>query len=166
MKPSARAFTNSGSAAASMSMKGQITEDMKSAMKAGDKDRLKVVRLILAAIKQIEVDTREELDDAAVLTVVTKMIKQRRDSIEAFEKGDREDLVAIERAEILVLEDYLPEQLSAVDLAAMVDEVIQSTGATGIRDMGKVMGQIKAKAAGRADMGAVSATVKERLSAL
>jgi len=97
---------------------------------------------------------------------VTKMVKQRRDSIEAFEKGDREDLAAIERAEILVLEDYLPEQLSAADLAAMVDEVIQSTGAEGIRDMGKVMGQIKAKAAGRADMGAVSATVKERLSAL
>jgi hypothetical protein len=147
-------------------MKGQITEDMKSAMKAGDKDRLKVVRLILAAIKQIEVDTRTELDDAAVLTVLTKMVKQRRDSIEAFEKGDREDLAAIERAEILVLEDYLPEQLSAADLAAMVDEVIQSTGAEGIRDMGKVMGQIKAKAAGRADMGAVSATVKERLSDL
>jgi hypothetical protein len=139
---------------------------MKSAMKAGDKDRLKVVRLILAAIKQIEVDTRTELDDAAVLTVLTKMVKQRRDSIEAFEKGDREDLAAIERAEILVLEDYLPEQLSAADLAAMVDEVIQSTGAEGIRDMGKVMGQIKAKAAGRADMGAVSATVKERLSDL
>jgi len=149
-----------------MSMKGQITEDMKSAMKAGDKDRLKVVRLMLAAIKQIEVDTRTELDDVAVLAVVTKMVKQRRDSIEAFEKGDREDLAAIERAEILVLEDYLPEQLSAADLAAMVDEVIQSTGAEGIRDMGKVMGQIKAKAAGRADMGAVSATVKERLSAL
>ena len=147
-------------------MKGQITEDMKSAMKAGDKDRLKVVRLMLAAIKQIEVDTRTELDDAAVLAVVTKMVKQRRDSIEAFEKGDREDLAAIERAEILVLEDYLPEQLSAADLAAMVDEVIQSTGAMSIRDMGKVMGQIKAKAAGRADMGAVSATVKERLSAL
>jgi uncharacterized protein YqeY len=147
-------------------MKGQITEDMKSAMKAGDKDRLKVVRLILAAIKQIEVDTRAELDDAAVLTVLTKMVKQRRDSIEAFEKGNREDLAAIERAEILVLKDYLPEQLSAADLAAMVDEVIQSTGATNIRDMGKVMGQIKAKAAGRADMGAVSATVKERLSAL
>ena len=149
-----------------MTMKGQITEDMKSAMKAGEKDRLKVVRLILAAIKQIEVDTREELDDAAVLGVVTKMIKQRRDSIEAFEKGDREDLAAIERAEILVLEDYLPEQLSAAELAAMVDDVIQSTGAQGIRDMGKVMGLIKAKAAGRADMGAVSATVKERLSAL
>ena len=164
--PSVSAFTKSGSVAASMSMKGQITEDMKSAMKAGDKDRLKVVRLMLAAIKQIEVDTRAELDDAAVLTVVTKMVKQRRDSIEAFEKGDREDLAAIERAEILVLEDYLPEQLSAADLAAMVDEVIQSTGAEGIRDMGKVMGLIKTKAAGRADMGAVSATVKERLSAL
>ncbi len=147
-------------------MKGQITEDMKSAMKAGDKDRLKVVRLILAAIKQIEVDTRTELDDATVLAVLTKMVKQRRDSIEAFEKGDREDLAAIERAEILVLEDYLPEQLSAADLAAMVDEVIQSTAATSIRDMGKVMGQIKAKAAGRADMGAVSAAVKERLTAL
>ena len=149
-----------------MTMKGQITEDMKSAMKAGDKDRLKVVRLILAAIKQIEIDTREELDDAAVLAVLTKMVKQRRDSIEAFEKGDREDLAAIERAEILVLEDYLPEQLSVADLAAMVDEAIQSSGATGIRDMGKVMGLIKAKAAGRADMGAVSAAVKERLSAL
>jgi uncharacterized protein YqeY len=147
-------------------MKGQITEDMKTAMKAGDKDRLKVVRLMLAAIKQIEVDTRTELDDAAVLAVITKMVKQRHDSIEAFEKGNREDLVAIERAEILVLEDYLPEQLAAADLAALVDEVIQSTGATSIRDMGKVMGQIKAKAAGRADMGAVSATVKERLSAL
>ena len=149
-----------------MSLKSQITEDMKSAMKAGEKDRLKVVRLIRAAIKQIEVDTREELDDAAVLAVLTKMVKQRRDSVEQFEKGDREDLAAIERAEILVLNDYLPEQLSAEELAAMVDEIIQATGAEGIRDMGKVMGQIKAKASGRADMGAVSATVKERLNAL
>lgn len=149
-----------------MSLKGQITEDMKSAMKAGEKDRLKVVRLIRAATKQIEIDTREELDDAAVLAVITKMVKQRRDSVEQFEKGDREDLAAIERAEILVLNDYLPEQLSAEELAAMVDEIIQATGAEGIRDMGKVMGQIKAKASGRADMGAVSATVKERLNAL
>ena len=149
-----------------MPLKGQITEDMKSAMKAGDKDRLKVVRLILAAVKQIEVDTREELDDAAVLAVLTKMVKQRRDSIEQFEKGDREDLAAIERAEIIVIQDYLPEQLSADELAAMVDEAIQATGAEGIRDMGKVMGQIKAKASGRADMGAVSATVKDRLNAL
>jgi uncharacterized protein YqeY len=149
-----------------MSLKGQITEDMKSAMKAGEKDRLKVVRLILAAIKQIEVDTREQLDDAAVLAVLNKMVKQRRDSVEQFDKGGREDLSAIERDEIAILETYLPEQMSAADLTAMVDAVIEASGATGIRDMGKVMGQIKAQAAGRADMGAVSATVKERLNAL
>ena len=149
-----------------MSLKNQVTEDMKSAMKAGDKDRLKVVRLVLAAIKQVEVDKRVELDDAAVLAVITRMVKQRRDSVEQFEKGGREDLASIERDEIAVLEDYLPEQLSADELAAMVDAVIQATGAQGIRDMGKVMGQIKAKAAGRADMGAVSATVKDRLNAL
>ena len=149
-----------------MSLKGQITEDMKSAMKAGEKDRLRVVRLILAAIKQIEVDTRAELDDTAVLGVITKMVKQRRDSVEQFENGNREDLAAIERAEIVVLDTYLPEQLSADEVAVMVDDVIQAAGATGIRDMGKVMGQIKAKAAGRADMGAVSAVIKERLNAL
>ena len=149
-----------------MSLKNQITEDMKSAMKAGEKDRLKVVRLILAAIKQVEVDKRIELDDAAVLAVLDKMVKQRRDSVEQFEKGNREDLAAIERAEIDVLETYLPEQLSADELARMVDEVIAVTGAESMRDMGKVMGQIKAMAAGRADMGAVSATVKERLNAL
>lgn len=148
-----------------MSLKGKITDDMKSAMKAGDKDRLKVVRLILAAIKQIEVDSRNELDDAEVLAVLTKMVKQRRDSVQQFEAGNREDLAAIERAEIDVIETYLPEQLSAEALTQMVDEVIAATGASGLRDMGKVMGQIKAKAAGRADMGAVSATVKERLNA-
>ncbi len=148
-----------------MSLKGQITEDMKSAMKAGEKDRLKVVRLILAAIKQIEVDTREDLDEAAVLAVLTKMVKQRRDSVEQFEQGNREDLAAIERAEIMILDTYLPEQLSANELAVMIDKVIQATGASGIRDMGKVMGQIKVKASGRADMGAVSAVIKERLSA-
>ena len=149
-----------------MSLKNQIVEDMKSAMKAGEKDRLKVVRLIMAAIKQVEVDKRVELDDAGVLSVLEKMVKQRRDSVEQFEKGNREDLAAIERAEIEVLQVYLPEQLTAEELAGLVDEVIASTGATGMRDMGKVMGQIKAKAAGRADMGAVSATVKERLNAL
>ena len=148
-----------------MSLKGQITEDMKSAMKAGEKDRLKVVRLILAAIKQIEVDTREDLDEATVLAVLTKMVKQRRDSVEQFEQGNREDLAAIERAEIMILDTYLPEQLSANELAVMIDKVIQATGASGIRDMGKVMGQIKVKASGRADMGAVSAVIKERLSA-
>ena len=149
-----------------MSLKSQITEDMKSAMRAGEKDRLKVVRLIRAAIKQVEIDKRTELDDAAILAVLSKMVKQRRDSVEQFEKGGREDLARIERDEIAVLETYLPEQLSAAELNAMIDEVISATGAEGIRDMGKVMGQIKAKAAGRADMGAVSAAVKERLNAL
>jgi len=149
-----------------MSLKTQITEDMKSAMKAGEKDRLKVVRLIRAAIKQVEIDGRVELDDPGVLAVLTKMVKQRRDSVEQFEKGNREDLAAIERDEIVVLKNYLPEQLSADDLAALVDEVIAATGAENIRDMGKVMGQIKARAAGRADMGAVSTAVKERLNAL
>jgi uncharacterized protein YqeY len=149
-----------------MSLKDQITEDMKSAMKAGEKDRLKVVRLIRAAIKQIEVDKRIELDDAAVLIVLDKMVKQRRDSVEQFQKGNRNDLADIELAEIVVLEDYLPEQLSDEELDAMIDEAISATGAETIRDMGKVMGQIKAKAAGRADMGAVSATVKERLASL
>ena len=146
-----------------MSLKDQITEDMKSAMKAGDKDRLKVVRLIRAAIKQIEVDKRIELDDAAVLTVLDKMVKQRRDSVEQFQKGNRNDLVDIELAEIVILEDYLPEQLSDEELDAMIDEAISATGAESIRDMGKVMGQIKAKAAGAADMGAVGAKVKARL---
>ncbi len=146
-----------------MSLKGKITDDMKSAMKAGDKDRLKAVRLILAAIKQIEVDTRTELDDTAVLSVLDKMVKQRRDSVEQFQKGGRDDLVNIELAEIAVIETYLPEQLSNEELDALIDEVISATGAESIRDMGKVMGQIKSKAAGRADMGAVSAKVKERL---
>ena len=146
-----------------MSLKDQITEDMKSAMKAGEKDRLKVVRLIRAAIKQIEVDKRIELDDVAVLTVLDKMVKQRRDSVEQFQKGNRNDLADIELAEIVVLEDYLPEQLSDEELDAMIDEAISATGAETIRDMGKVMGQIKAKAAGAADMGAVGAKVKARL---
>ena len=146
-----------------MSLKGSITDDMKSAMKAGDKDRLKVVRLILAAIKQVEVDTRSDLDDAAVLGVLDKMVKQRRDSVEQFQKGGRDDLASIELAEIAVLETYLPEQLSDAELDALVEEAISSTGAESIRDMGKVMGQIKTKAAGRADMGAVGAKVKARL---
>ncbi len=148
-----------------MSLKDSITEDMKSAMKAGDKDRLKVVRLILAAIKQVEVDSRKELDDAAVLGVLDKMVKQRRDSIEQFSKGGRDDLAAIERAEIDVLESYLPEKMDDTEIDALIDEVIAATGAESIRDMGKVMGAIKAKAAGRADMGAVGSRVKARLGA-
>ena len=146
-----------------MSLKGQITEDMKSAMKAGDKDRLKVVRLMLAAIKQIEIDKRIELDDAAVLSVLDKMVKQRRDSVEQFQKGNRNDLADIELAEIAILEDYLPEQLGDAELDAIIDAAIASTGAESIRDMGKVMAEVKAKAAGAADMGAVGAKVKARL---
>lgn len=147
-----------------MSLKARISDDMKSAMKAGDKDRLKVVRLILAAIKQVEVDKRIELDDAAVLGVLEKMVKQRRDSVEQFEKGGRQDLADIELAEIKVLEEYLPEQLSDDELDAMIDEVISATGAESIRDMGKVMGAVKSQAAGRADMGAVGAKVKAKLN--
>jgi len=149
-----------------MSLKGQITEDMKSAMKAGDKDRLKVVRLMLSAVKQVEIDKRIEIDDDGVLAVLGKMVKQRRDSVDQFEKGGREDLAKIERDEIAILEQYLPAQLSTDELASLIDEAIKASGAGSIRDMGKVMGQIKAKAAGRANMGAVSAAVKERLNAL
>ena len=148
-----------------MALKDRITEDMKSAMKAGDKDRLKVLRLILAAIKQVEVDSRSELDDAAVLAVLDKMVKQRRDSVEQFAKGGRDDLAASEQAEIAVLEDYLPARMDDAELDALIDEVIAATGAESIRDMGKVMGAIRSKAAGRADMGTVGSRVKERLGA-
>ena len=148
-----------------MSLKDSITEDMKSALKAGDKDRLKVLRLILAAIKQVEIDTRKDLDDAAVLGVFDKMVKQRRDSVEQFTKGGRDDLAAIEQAEIAVLESYLPAKMDDAELDALIDDVITATGAESIRDMGKVMGAIKAKAAGRADMGIVGSRVKARLGA-
>jgi len=148
-----------------MSLKGQITEDVKSAMKAGEKDRLKVLRLITAEIKQVEVDKRIELDDAGTLNVLDKMVKQRRDSIAQYVKGNRQDLADIEQAEIEVIEAYLPEQLSAEDIDALIDEAITATGAESIRDMGKVMGLIRNKAQGRADMGMVGARVKARLNA-
>jgi uncharacterized protein YqeY len=148
-----------------MTLKAQISEDMKTAMKAGDKERLKVVRLILAAIKQIEIDQRTDLDDAAVLSVLDKMVKQRRDSVSQFQDGGRQDLADIELAEIVVLETYLPEQLAESELDEIIEQAIQDSGAESIRDMGKVMGQVKAKAAGRADMGAVGAKVKVRLGA-
>jgi uncharacterized protein YqeY len=147
-----------------MTLKGQFQEDMKSAMKAGDKDRLKVVRLALAAFKQVEVDERIELDDARVLSILNKMVKQRRDSVSQFRDGNREDLAEIELAEIAVLETYLPEQLSAAELDQLIDQAIIDSGASSIRDMGKVMGQVKNKAQGRADMGAVGAKVKARLN--
>jgi uncharacterized protein len=148
-----------------MTLKAQISEDMKTAMKAGDKERLKVVRLMLAAIKQIEIDQRTDLDDAAVLSVLDKMVKQRRDSVSQFQDGGRQDLADIELAEIVVLETYLPEQLAESELDEIIEQAIQESGAESIRDMGKVMGQVKAKAAGRANMGAVGAKVKERLGA-
>ena len=147
-----------------MTLKGQIQEDMKTAMKAGDKDRLKVVRLMLAAIKQIEIDKRIELDDAAVLAVLNKMVKQRRDSVSQFTDGGRQDLADIELAEITVLDAYLPEQMSDDELDLLVIQAIADTGAESLRDMGKVMGQIKTKAEGRADMAAVGKKVKERLT--
>lgn len=148
-----------------MTLKAQISDDMKSAMKAGDKDRLKVVRLMLAAIQQVEIDQRSELDDAAVLTVLDKMVKQRRDSVSQFTDGGRQDLADIEIAEIGVLEAYLPEQLAESELDEIIEQAIRDSGAESIRDMGKVMGKIKARAAGQANMGAVGAKVKERLGA-
>jgi uncharacterized protein YqeY len=148
-----------------MSLKGQILDDVKSAMKAGEKDRLKVLRLITAAIKQVEVDERKELeDDADVLGILNKMVKQRRDSITLFEQGNRQDLADIEKSEIEIIDTYLPEQLSDGELDKLVDDAIATTGAEGIRDMGKVMGSVKAKAQGRADMSAVGAKVKARLN--
>lgn len=148
-----------------MSLKGQILDDVKSAMKAREKDRLKVLRLVTAAIKQVEVDERKELDDdAAVLGILNKMVKQRRDSITQFEQGNRQDLADIEKSEIEIIDGYLPEQLSDEELDKLVDEAITATGAEGIRDMGKVMGSIKTKAEGRADMSAVGAKVKARLN--
>jgi len=145
-------------------LKGRITEDIKTAMKAGEKDRLKVLRLISAAIKQVEVDERRDLDDADVLGILDKMVKQRRDSITQYTDGNRKDLADIEQQEIEIIEDYLPEQLSEDELDELVDEAIATTGAEGIRDMGKVMGAIKSKAQGRADMGIVGAKVKARLN--
>jgi len=146
-----------------MTLKSTIQDDMKSAMKAGDKDRLKVVRLILSEIKQVEVDKRIELDDAAVLAVLEKMVKQRRDSVSQFRGGGRDDLAAIEESEIEVIQTYLPEPLDPAELEKIIDQAIQDTGATSMRDMGKVMAAIKAKAQGRADIGAVSGIVKARL---
>jgi uncharacterized protein YqeY len=146
-----------------MLLRDRITEDMKTAMRAGEKERLATIRLALAAIKQREVDERITLDDAQVLAVLEKMIKQRREAITQFESGNRADLVAKESAEITVLQAYLPAQMSAADLDALILEAIQATGAASVKDMGKVMGFVKPKAQGRADMGAVSARIKQKL---
>jgi len=146
-----------------MALKDRITEDMKTAMRAGDKERLGTVRLLLAAIKQREVDERITLDDGQVVAVIEKMIKQRREAIGQFESGGRSDLVAKETAEIGVLQGYLPAQLTAAEVDALITEAIAATGAASIKDMGKVMGFVKPKAQGRTDMGALSARIKQKL---
>ena len=147
-----------------MSLKQRLTDDMKAAMKGGDKGSLGVIRLVNAAIKQKEVDERIELDDAAVLAVLEKMVKQRKDSVSQYEGAGREDLAAIERAEIVVIERYLPAKLDEAAILAAIDSAIATTGAAGPADMGKLMGVLKPKLAGQADMGQVSALVKKRLA--
>lgn len=137
---------------------------MKSAMRAGEKDKLATIRLILAAIKQVEVDTRNDLDDDQVLVILDKMVKQRRESISQFEQAGRDELAAKENQEITLIQEYLPEQLTEDEITSLIDKAIASTGAKSMRDMGKVMGQLKSKLQGRADMGAVSARIKTKLS--
>jgi uncharacterized protein YqeY len=147
-----------------MSLKTQLTEDMKAAMKSGEKDRLGVIRLINAAIKQKEVDERIEMTDALVLAVLEKMVKQRKDSISQYEAAGREDLAAIERYELGVIDAYLPAKLGEAEVLAAIDAAITDTGATGASDMGKLMAMLKPKLAGQADMGEVSKLVKQRLA--
>jgi uncharacterized protein YqeY len=147
-----------------MSLKDQITEDMKNAMRAKDTARLGTIRLLLAAMKQKEVDERIELDDGAVIAIIEKLIKQRKDSISQFQAAKRDDLVAIENAELIVLQAYMPEQMSEAEVAAVVAKAVAEVGATGPQDMGKVMGLVKSQLVGKADMGVVSAQVKAALT--
>ena len=145
-------------------LKDRITDDMKAAMKGGDKPRLGVIRLILAAIKQIEVDERIELDDERVLSVLDKMVKQRRDSITQYENAGRTELANQERFEIGIIQEYLPRQLTEAEIAALIDEAMQTTGAASMKDMGKIMAILKPRLQGRADMAAVSAQIKQKLT--
>ncbi|MEJ1131070.1 GatB/YqeY domain-containing protein [Variovorax sp. CCNWLW225] len=147
-----------------MSLKEQITEDMKTAMRAKDSERLGTIRLLMAALKQKEVDERVELDDAMIVAIVDKMVKQRKDSIAAFTTGGRADLADKESAEIKVLEVYLPQRMSADEVATEVKAIVAELGAKGPGDMGKVMGAVKTRLAGKADMGQVSAAVKAALA--
>ena len=147
-----------------MPLKDKLQQDMKDALRSGDKRSLGVIRLILAAIKQREVDERIELDDVQVTSVLDKMAKQRRDSLEQYEKAGRDDLAEQEAFELDMLKAYLPEQLGDAEIDTLIEEAIQATGASSMKDMGKVMGQLKSKLQGRADMGAVSARIKARLS--
>ncbi len=146
-----------------MPLKDRITDDMKAAMRSGEKERLGVIRMITSAIKQREVDERITLDDSQVLSVLEKMIKQRKESLTMFQAGNRQDLVDKESAEIALLQGYLPSQLSGSDIDGLIGEAIAATGAASIKDMGKVMAIIKAKAQGRADMAAVGAKIKAKL---
>ena len=147
-----------------MSLKQQLTEDMKAAMKSGDKQRLATIRLINAAIKQREVDERIEITDAVVLAVLEKMVKQRKDSISQYEAAGREDLASVERAELAVIDGYLPAKLGEDAIRTAIDAAIAETGAKGPADMGKLMGVLKPRLAGQADMGLVSALVKQKLA--
>jgi len=147
-----------------MSLKDQITEDMKTAMRAKDSERLATIRLLMAALKQKEVDERIELDEAQVVAVIDKMVKQRKDSVAAFTQGGRQDLADKEAAEIKVLEAYLPQRMGADEITAAVNAIVAELGAKGPGDMGKVMGAVKTRLAGKADMGQVSAAVKAALS--
>ena len=144
-------------------LKERITEDMKAAMRASEKERLSTIRMLQAAIKQREVDERITLDDAQVIAVLEKMVKQRKESIVQFEQGGRTDLADKEKSEIVLLQAYLPTQLADAEVDALIKDAIASTGAASVKDMGKVMGVVKGKAAGRADMGAVSARIKAAL---
>lgn len=144
-------------------LKQRIQEEMKAAMKSGDKRRLGIIRLILAALKQKEVDERIELEDGHVLAVLEKMVKQRRDSVTQYQQAGRTDLAEQESYEIQVIQEYLPTALSEAEIAALVDAAVAATGAASVKDMGKVMGQLKPKLQGRADMGAVGALIKQRL---
>lgn len=146
-------------------LKTRIDDDMKAAMRARDKQRLGALRLLLAAIRQKEVDERVELDDAQVLAIIEKLVKQRRDSIEQFEKAGRTELAEQERAELAVMDEYRPAQADAAEIQTVIEAAVAETGAAGIADMGKVMGIVKTKLAGRADLGAVSAQIRTRLSA-
>ncbi|HQR51500.1 MAG TPA: GatB/YqeY domain-containing protein [Methylophilaceae bacterium] len=148
-----------------MSLKVQITEDMKSAMRAKDAPRLGAIRLLQAAIKQREVDERIELDDTQVIEAIEKMLKQRRDSISQYEAASRHDLADVEKFEVAILQTYLPQALTADEIAALLDKVVAETGASGIKDMGKVMAAVKPLVVGRADMGSISGLIKARLSA-
>jgi|SRR5476651_668333 uncharacterized protein len=148
-----------------MSLKERITDDMKAAMRSGEKERLGLIRMITSAIKQREVDERITLDDTQVLSVLDKMIKQRKESLVQFQAGNRQDLVEKEAAEITLLQGYLPSQLSEAEIEALISDAVAATGAVSIKDMGKVMAIIKGNAQGRADMAAVGAKIKARLSA-